>query len=108
MTVHLYHIFRAILHDERIYKDPAIYNPERFLTEHGRLKDHANVANSASFGYGRRICAGRYFSELSLWINIASLLWTFDILKALDSDGNEIEPSGEYIGGLIVQVHFRC
>ena len=37
----------------------------------------------------------------SVWITIVSVLATFDIVKALDDDGNEIEPSHEYDSGLI-------
>lgn len=78
--------FRAILHDERIFEDPSVYNPERFLNEDGQLKRNAKVTNSAVFGYGRRVCAGRYYAELSLWINIATLLWAFEIVETMDKD----------------------
>ena len=39
-----------------------------------------------------------------MWIIIPSILATFDIRKAIDADGNVIEPSGEYTSRLKYQV----
>lgn len=67
----------------------------------GKLKKGAKLTKSAVFGYGRRICAARNFAELSLWINVAILLWAFEIVKTKDKDGNVIEPLNEYTTGLL-------
>jgi hypothetical protein len=37
----------------------------------------------------------------AVWIPVASLLATFDIEKAMDENGNAIEPTHEYISGLV-------
>jgi len=58
------------------------------------------------FGFGRRVCAGRYFADASLWIAIASLLATFRFMKPLDSDGKEVDPIFEWTTGLVSQVSF--
>lgn len=42
------------------YKDPEVFNPERFLTEEGELNDDEV---SYAFGFGRRFVV----SEISTW-----------------------------------------
>ena len=38
----------------------------------------------------------------AVWIAIASLIYVFDFEKAVDEDGNIIEPTHEYISALVV------
>ncbi|KAL5520580.1 hypothetical protein ACEPAG_9804 [Sanghuangporus baumii] len=54
--------------------DPRDFIPERFL-------DPEEVADPATwaFGFGRRICPGRYLAENSVFIIVSSLLATFSI-----------------------------
>lgn len=42
---------RAMTRDPIKYKDPEVFNPERFLTEEGELNDDEV---SYAFGFGRR------------------------------------------------------
>ncbi|EJD40887.1 cytochrome P450 [Auricularia subglabra TFB-10046 SS5] len=44
----------AMLHDERAYEDPLQFNPDRFLSENGRLNPNAVDPRTAAFGFGRR------------------------------------------------------
>lgn len=39
-----------------------------------------------------------FLAENSIFTSIASLLYVFDILKAKDGDGKEIEPEVDYDG----------
>ncbi|KAJ7823206.1 cytochrome P450 [Mycena olivaceomarginata] len=74
----------AILHDERVYPDPHTFKPER-------------------------LCPGRHMALSSIWITVVSILATFDINKAVDERGNVIEPSYEYLSGLVsAPVPFKC
>ncbi|KAJ3516119.1 hypothetical protein NLJ89_g1327 [Agrocybe chaxingu] len=74
----------AMLHDETIYPDPFTFNPDR-------------------------ICLGRYMAFSSVWINVASILATFNISKAIDADGKVIEPSHEYSSSLVrLPLPFKC
>lgn len=43
-------------------------------------------------------------ARASIWIVVASILATFNISKAVDSNGNTIEPSMEYTSGSISSV----
>ncbi|KAL7278727.1 hypothetical protein ACG7TL_007730 [Trametes sanguinea] len=79
----------AILHDAEVYPEPEIFRPERFLHD-GQLRSDVPDPAKVAFGFGRRICPGRHFADDLLFINIASVLHTFDILPALDSSGKPI------------------
>lgn len=43
------------------------------------------------------MCPGRHFATSALFLVVASILSTFDLVKAKDEDGNEIEVDGEYV-----------
>jgi hypothetical protein len=47
------------------------------------------------------ICPGRYMAFSSVWIAVASIIAVFDITKAVDENGNVIEPSHEYSSSLV-------
>ncbi|KAJ7584571.1 cytochrome P450 [Mycena floridula] len=89
----------AMLHDEEIYPDPDSFIPERFLTD-GRL-NNVQDPRDIVFGAGRRICPGRFMAWESIWIAIASILTAFHISKRVDKDGNTMEPSGQFAGGIV-------
>ncbi|KAF9016760.1 cytochrome P450 [Hymenopellis radicata] len=89
----------AMLHNEITYPNPHEFDPDRFMTPDGRLdplaKDPAPL-----FGFGRRVCPGQYMATSSIWIAIASILAVFHISKAVDEDGNVVEPSYEFASSL--------
>ncbi|KAF9044362.1 putative CyP450 monooxygenase [Panaeolus papilionaceus] len=86
----------SILHDPAVFKDPSIFNPDRYFENPNLLNPH-----TAAFGYGRRICPGRFFSDHNLFAIIASVLAVFDITPSVDNGGNtiplEYEPSSGFI-----------
>ncbi|KAJ7584553.1 cytochrome P450 [Mycena floridula] len=97
----------AMLHDEEIYPDPDSFIPERFLTD-GRL-NNVQDPRDIIFGAGRRICPGRFMAWESIWIAIATILTAFNISKRINKDGNTIEPSGQFAGGIVCAPHaFVC
>ncbi|KAF9024764.1 cytochrome P450 [Hymenopellis radicata] len=69
----------ALLHDGDVYRNPDVFQPKRFLAR-------------GVFGFGRRICPGRYLAMNSVFIAVASILWAFNIERACDADGEEIIP----------------
>ncbi|KAI0712351.1 cytochrome P450 [Earliella scabrosa] len=79
----------ACLHDPEAYEDPDVFRPERFIRD-GRLDPDVRDPYAFAFGFGRRICPGRYFADAALFINIASVLHVFNITPPLDEKGREI------------------
>ncbi|KAG8628525.1 hypothetical protein KVT40_004398 [Elsinoe batatas] len=64
----------AIALDEREYKEPERFWPERFLNE-----DLANpLKGHWAFGPGRRVCVGYHIGDSNVWIAAARLLYCFD------------------------------
>ncbi|KAF8214253.1 cytochrome P450 [Mycena galopus ATCC 62051] len=93
--------------DEVVYPDPHAFKPERFLLD-GKINPAVRDPQSA-FGFGRRICAGRHIAASSLWIAVVSMLAMFNITKEVGEDGQIIEPSYEYEGGVVFSpVPFKC
>ena len=88
-------------HDPNYYSDPFSFRPERFLTENGREPDPDPYA--VVFGYGRRICPGRYMADSSLFISFAMIIATIDITEPITQDGRKIEPNctSMYLPGVI-------
>ncbi|KAI0306165.1 cytochrome P450 [Multifurca ochricompacta] len=81
----------AIFHDPATYPEPSKFKPERFLdtTTPVPLLDVA-------FGFGRRLCPGRYFARNILWVAMASMLATFEFLPVTDAEGRPVPPLQEF------------
>jgi cytochrome P450 len=99
----------AINLNERYYPNPHHFNPLRLLpvsnppetlsyldpkyvqsnTVHTyKGEPHPSKEGHSSFGWGRRICPGAGLARNSLFIAMAKLLWTFDILPVTEKDGS--------------------
>ncbi|KAJ7829395.1 cytochrome P450 [Mycena olivaceomarginata] len=86
----------GISHDETLFSDPFAFRPERFLVEESPLPDPSTIA----FGWGRRICPGRFLAENSLWLHVATVLACFNITPTVGDDGKPIIPPREYTSGM--------
>ncbi|KAF8642415.1 hypothetical protein AX16_009680 [Volvariella volvacea WC 439] len=91
----------AMLHDPVQYPEPFRFRPERYMDRERNVNDGINRHPDAAFGFGRRACPGRWFAFDSLWIAVASILSVFDVLKAVDEEGNTIEPQIQYSSALL-------
>ncbi|KAF8874362.1 cytochrome P450 [Infundibulicybe gibba] len=92
----------AITHDSEVYPDPSIFDPSRHLGENPQPNPLKYV-----FGYGRRVCPGAHFAELSLFLNVASILACFNISKPVNED--DTEPSIEWTTGITTHLlPFKC
>jgi len=91
---------RSILQDQETYKDPFVYNPDRFLKD-GKIDPTVRDPKVASFGYGRRICPGRFLAENSLFIFLCHILIVYDIRPALGDDGKELGILPEMTNGVL-------
>ncbi|KAI0643153.1 CyP450 monooxygenase [Trametes meyenii] len=89
-----------MLHDPMVYSSPDEFCPERFIRD-GKLDSSVPDPSSVVFGFGRRICPGRYFAQSSLFIAVASVLHTFDVSLQLDEAGHPVHFEHEQTHGLI-------
>ncbi|KAG6889519.1 hypothetical protein C0995_000400 [Termitomyces sp. Mi166 len=98
----------AMLHDETIYPQPFDFDPDRWIKD-GKLDTDVRDPMYAAFGFGRRVCPGRFMAYSSVWITMASIIATFDIEKARDTNGKVIEPSHEYRSAIVCKpLPFKC
>ncbi|KAK1234158.1 hypothetical protein PQX77_002641, partial [Marasmius sp. AFHP31] len=90
----------AVVQDETVY-GPNVekFDPERFLKQDG--KELPPNPELFIFGFGRRICPGRYFAMNTLFLVVTHLLATFTMKKPLDDEGKEVTPKAEWHYGLI-------
>ncbi|KAK7397587.1 hypothetical protein QQX98_013046 [Neonectria punicea] len=97
----------AMAHDERIYQAPHDFNPDRYQPlANGTPGEPFPVGN---FGFGRRICVGRFLADNSVWIMVATMLSALEFHKKLDQSGNPVEPRVLFTnGGTCHPQHFEC
>lgn len=95
--------FRAILHDDRLFPDPFTFKPERFIGPD--VDPRVPAAVDYAFGFGRRVCPGRWMAHAFVWVVVASVLSAFRIEKVV-RDGRVIEPTGAFSPGILACVLF--
>ncbi|KAM5546226.1 hypothetical protein V8D89_000352 [Ganoderma adspersum] len=92
----------AILRDPEVYSQPDDFMPERFLDSDGNLDVQGRDPTHVMFGFGRRLCPGRYFAESTLFILCASVLSAFAIGPPVDHNGIPAEVRREATDGGMV------
>ncbi|GLI79445.1 hypothetical protein PoHVEF18_007780 [Penicillium ochrochloron] len=88
----------ALTHDSKFYRDPMVFKPERFLGIDERepeMDPHAIV-----FGFGRRVCPGRFLADVTVYLSIARSLAVFNVAKACEN-GKEVEVKAKFQAGVI-------
>ncbi|RDX53248.1 cytochrome P450 [Lentinus brumalis] len=96
-----------LLHDPQRYADPMTFNPDRFIATAG--KEAERDPRDFAFGFGRRRCPGIFFAEASIFAACSMSLHLYTISKAVDEEGNIIEPNTEGSETLICHpLPFEC
>jgi len=70
----LYHA----MHDERLFKNPNVFTPSRFINSNGEFVHDSNVI---AFGVGKRFCLGQSLAEKEFFIFLTGMLQYFNISK---------------------------
>ncbi|KAJ4001835.1 cytochrome P450 1 [Lentinula boryana] len=83
----------AINRDPNVYSEPDKFMPERYTNS--PMGPFENIDNIYAYGFGRRVCAGRYMADNTVWLTVASVLAAFTLEKTKDEHGNEIPITGE-------------
>ena len=86
---------RGMLHDPNIFTEPDRFYPERWSSP------NVPAFPIQAFGFGARLCPGRFFARRSMWENIAGILAVFDIVPTEDGP-----PEKKYDSGMISCVVF--
>ncbi|KAK7471918.1 hypothetical protein VKT23_000020 [Stygiomarasmius scandens] len=90
---------RGMSLDERIYSEPRVFSPMRFMPiEKGGKGEPYFVGG---WGFGRRICPGRHLADTEVWLAMATTLATLDISQAKGEDGKEIPPELKFSDGIV-------
>lgn len=103
-------VVSAILHNPEEFPEPEEFRPERFLrrTSDGQYELNKSVRNPSdiAFGFGRRICPGRFFVDQFMFATIVSVLAVYEISAPLDEDGRPVPPKVAICDGMISLVTF--
>ncbi|XP_055697776.1 probable cytochrome P450 304a1 [Phlebotomus papatasi] len=67
----------ALHTDTKVWGDPKVFRPERFIGEDGKLS--LKLDKSLPFGAGKRLCAGETFARNTLFLMISALAQNFNI-----------------------------
>ncbi|TPX18614.1 uncharacterized protein E0L32_002471 [Thyridium curvatum] len=105
----------AINNDERRAINPREFDPSRYegddlATGESAALGDATKRDHFTFGAGRRICPGLHVAERSMFITMARLLWSFNITRPTDSEGNFLPVDRDAItpGFIVSPVPFKC
>ncbi|XP_029430341.1 cytochrome P450 1A5 [Rhinatrema bivittatum] len=89
-------------HDEKLWKDPFTFNPERFLNADRNGLNKTEAEKVVTFGLGKRKCIGENIARLEMFLFLATLLQQLEFDM---KDGEKLDMSAEY--GLTLK-HKRC
>eukprot|EP00088_Acartia_fossae_P059682 TRINITY_DN7109_c0_g1_i5.p1 TRINITY_DN7109_c0_g1~~TRINITY_DN7109_c0_g1_i5.p1 ORF type:complete len:105 (-),score=20.58 TRINITY_DN7109_c0_g1_i5:103-417(-) len=81
------------MHNPAVFKDPTVFNPDRFLDADGNVKSHPHVI---PFLTGKRTCLGSSLAEKELYVFMSQLFYRFSFKAVPD------KPLPSY------SIHSRC
>lgn len=85
-----------------LWKDPSVFNPDRFLTNEGTEVNKVEGEKVAAFGMGKRRCIGEVIARNEVYLFLAILIQKLHFLKV---PNQELDMTPEY--GLTMK-HKRC
>ena len=100
-TICLQNMLLLNFNPEVFGSNAAEFDPGRYLDEKGQIKALIEGRDDGHmmFGYGRRVCPGRYVAEGTLVIDFATLLWAMRFERPKGSRG-ELDVRNYIQGGL--------
>ncbi|KEZ46554.1 Uncharacterized protein SAPIO_CDS0349 [Scedosporium apiospermum] len=73
--------------NEADFPEPHEFKPERFMEK----REYPGPWGHSAFGWGRRVCPGMHLGSASVTINIARILWAFNVQAAKNQKGEDID-----------------
>ncbi|NXS60188.1 CP1A5 protein, partial [Brachypteracias leptosomus] len=89
-------------HDEKLWKDPLTFNPERFLSADGTKVNKVDGEKVLVFGLGKRNCIGESIARWQVFLFLSTLLQQLEFSVC---DGKKVDMTPNY--GLLMR-HKRC
>ncbi|OXB55485.1 hypothetical protein ASZ78_016456 [Callipepla squamata] len=89
-------------HDEKLWKDPEAFNPERFLNADGTELNKEEAEKVMTFGLGKRRCIGESIGRWEVFLFLSTLLQQLEFSVR---DGKKVDMTPIY--GLSIK-HKRC
>ncbi|XP_062439648.1 cytochrome P450 1A5-like [Rhea pennata] len=89
-------------HDEKLWKDPLAFNPERFLNAEGTELNKVEGEKVLVFGLGKRRCIGEHIARLQVFLFLSTLLQRLEFSVP---NGKKVDMTPLY--GLSMK-HKRC
>ncbi|XP_035755400.1 cytochrome P450 1A5-like [Egretta garzetta] len=89
-------------HDEKLWKDPLTFNPDRFLNAKGTEVNKADGEKVLVFGLGKRKCIGEPIARWQVFLFLSTLLQQLEFSVC---DGKKVDMTPLY--GLALK-HRRC
>ncbi|KAK9131275.1 hypothetical protein Sjap_011762 [Stephania japonica] len=74
----------AVLHNDKVWREPNRFMPERFLKGAGDVE--AMERSFVSFGVGRRSCPGMELAKIQIGLTVANLVNRFEWCSAVDGE----------------------
>ena len=101
---------RVLNFDPEVFgPNAADFDPARYLDEKGQAKTpiEGREEGHMAFGFGRRVCPGRYVAEGTLAIDFATLLWAMRFERPQGSQGM-LDVHTPVLGGLTAYVSLHA
>jgi cytochrome P450 len=78
----------ALTHDDKLWHDPYVFHPERYLDDDGHFvaADHPARMHNLGFGAGPRVCGGEIFAMTRIFLILTMFMQCFDVLPATSLD----------------------
>ncbi|KAK1224689.1 hypothetical protein PQX77_012362 [Marasmius sp. AFHP31] len=89
---------RGMSLDKNVYSSPEAFDPARFLP---RPEGRGEPPFASTFGFGRRICPGRYLAPLVLWNAIACTLAVLEIVPVENEQGHPQLPELTFLDSAV-------
>ncbi|KAM8804736.1 cytochrome P450 1A5-like [Eudromia elegans] len=89
-------------HDEKLWKDPMAFNPERFLSAEGTEVNKLEAEKVVVFGLGKRRCIGETIARWQVFLFLSTLLQRLDFSVR---DGRKVDMTPIYS---LSMKHKRC
>ncbi|NXD12894.1 CP1A5 protein, partial [Nothocercus nigrocapillus] len=89
-------------HDEKLWKDPTAFNPERFLNAEGTEVNKLEAEKVVAFGLGKRRCLGETIARWQIFLFLSIMLQQLEFSVR---DGRKVDMTPIY--GLSMK-HKRC